>query len=302
MFRWLLLFVGLFAGSLHAQQESYSFLKPSDTLHIPRRNAVVITTAGLGATALVGLHQLWYKGYPQSQFHFINDNNEWLQMDKAGHVFSCYHLSRLGAESFRWAGMTTKSQLLYGSASALAFMTAVEVFDGFSAEWGASWGDIIANTSGTALYVGQELLWKEQRIVPKFSFQQTHFAPQRPTILGSSFQEQLLKDYNGQTYWLSFTLADFFKSSKIPPWLCIALGYGADGMLAGRSESKAFLAGGNDTRQRQFYLSLDINLTKIRTNNRLLKTLFSVFNVVKIPAPTLEYQASGKWIGHWIYF
>ena len=139
MFRGLLLFVILFAGSLQAQQEPYSFLKPSDTLHLPRRNAVVFATAGLASSALVGLHQLWYKDYPQSSFHFINDNNEWFQMDKAGHVFSCYHLSRLGAESFRWAGMSTKSQLLYGSASALAFMTAVEVFDGFSAEWGASW-------------------------------------------------------------------------------------------------------------------------------------------------------------------
>jgi hypothetical protein len=37
----------------------------------------------------------------------------------------------------------------------------VEVLDGFSSEWGAS-GDIIANASGTALFVSQELLWKEQ--------------------------------------------------------------------------------------------------------------------------------------------
>jgi hypothetical protein len=36
--------------------------------------------------------------------------------------------------------------------------------------WGASIGDVAANASGTALYVSQELLWKEQRIVPKFSF------------------------------------------------------------------------------------------------------------------------------------
>jgi hypothetical protein len=46
--------------------------------------------------ALVGLNQLWYADYPKSDFHFINDNAEWLQMDKAGHIYSSYHLGRLG--------------------------------------------------------------------------------------------------------------------------------------------------------------------------------------------------------------
>jgi hypothetical protein len=32
--------------------------------------------------ALVGLNQLWYADYARSDFHFINDNAEWLQMDK----------------------------------------------------------------------------------------------------------------------------------------------------------------------------------------------------------------------------
>jgi hypothetical protein len=55
-------------------------------------------------------------------------------------------------------------------------LTAVEVLDGFSSEWGASSGDIIANAS--ALLVSQELLWKEQRITPKFSFHTTQYAVQ----------------------------------------------------------------------------------------------------------------------------
>ena len=37
------------------------------------------------------------------------------------------------------------------------FLTAVEVIDGYSSEWGASIGDVVANASGTALYVSQEL-------------------------------------------------------------------------------------------------------------------------------------------------
>jgi hypothetical protein len=92
-------------------------------------------------------------------------------------------------------------------------LTAVEVLDGFSSEWGASSGDIIANASGTA-FVSQELLWKEQRITPKFSFHTTQYAQYRPNVLGSSLAEQMLKDYNGQTYWLSVNLHSFYKGSK----------------------------------------------------------------------------------------
>jgi hypothetical protein len=87
---------------------------------------------------------------------------------------------------------------------------------------GASSGDIIANASGTALFVSQ-LLWKEQRITPKFSFHTTH-AQYRPNVLGSSLAEQMLKDYNGQTYWLSVNLHSFYKGSKIPKWLNLAIG------------------------------------------------------------------------------
>ena len=42
---------------------------------------------------------------------------------------------------------------------------------------------------------------KNNVLHPKFSFHQTKFASQRPETLGASLNEQILKDYNGQTYW-----------------------------------------------------------------------------------------------------
>ncbi len=181
-------------------------------------------------------------------------------------------------------------------------MTAVEVLDGFSSEWGASTGDIIANATGTALYVSQELLWKEQRITPKFSFHTTRFAKYRPAVLGSNFREQILKDYNGQTYWLSANLKSFFKDSKIPKILNVAIGCGADGMIAGKGENSLIISSENQTRSRQFYLSLDLDLTKIETKSHFLKTIFSVFSVLKIPAPTLEYTVNEGFRTHILYF
>ncbi|MDI1306528.1 MAG: DUF2279 domain-containing protein [bacterium] len=279
-----------------------TFLTPSDSLNKKRQNTVVISEAVLASGILVGLNQLWYADYPKSNFHFINDNSEWLQMDKLGHSFSSYHLGRFGAEMLQWSGASKKNQLIYGAGLGFAFLTAVEVMDGYSSEWGASSGDIIANASGTALYVSQELIWKEQRITPKFSFHTTQYATQRPEVLGSSFTEQILKDYNGQTYWLSVNLYSFAKGSKIPKWLNLALGYGAERMITGNRENNMLFLTQNPQRFRQFYASFDVDLTKINTKSHFLKTLFSVLNTIKIPAPTIEMAHFNDVKLHLIYF
>jgi hypothetical protein len=61
-----------------------------------------------------------------------------------------YHLGRF---ELRWVALLKKIRC-YGGLG-FAFLTAVEVMDGYSAEWGASSGDIIANAAGTALYISQ---------------------------------------------------------------------------------------------------------------------------------------------------
>lgn len=287
-----ILFLGIVFQWSFSQNNVSSFLKPSDSLNLKRKNTVILTEAIVSATALIGLNQLWYADYPHSKFHFINDNDEWLQMDKLGHLYSSYQLGRFSAELLNWSGATKKQQLLYGAGLGFAFLTTVEVMDGYSKQWGASIGDVIANASGTALYVSQELIWKEQRIIPKFSFRTTSYAKYRPNVLGSSLNEQILKDYNGQTYWYSMNLHSFFKESKIPVWLNLAVGYGADGMITGKGEKLDDFTVNNFKRNRQFYVSFDIDMTKIRTNSHLLKTFFSIFNTLKVPAPTLEFTVN----------
>lgn len=272
-----------------------SFWKKSDTLNLKKRKFIIITESSAYAASIVGLNQLWYTNYPKSNLHSINDNKEWLQMDKIGHAMTAYYVGKIGMDLIGWTGDTKKNQLIYGATLGFAFLTTVEVLDGFSKQWGFSTGDIIANASGTVLLVGQELLWNEQRIQLKYSFHQTHYANLRPSLLGSNLMEQSLKDYNGQTYWLSANLHSFSKNSKIPKWLNLAFGYGAENMITG-------IALENDNRYRQFYLSLDLDLTKVKTKSKFLKTLFSTINFIKIPAPTLSYSSIEKFKFHLLYF
>ena len=55
-------------------------------------------------------------------------------------------------------------------------------------------------------------------------------------------------------------------------------------------------------RVRQFYLSADIDLTRIKTKSALLKTVFSLVNIIKVPAPALEVNTDGQVKFHPIYF
>ncbi len=293
----LFLFVLLFTFNLQGQTSS--FFKKADTLNIKRRNVVAITETTLAIGALIGLDKLWYSEYPRSNFQFINDNNQWKQMDKMGHFMTSYVVGKAGMDVLDWAGVSKKNQLIYGATLGFTFLTAVEILDGFSKKWGASWGDIIANASGTGLLIGQELLWNEQRIQLKYSFHQTKFAKIRPNTLGKNFLQQALKDYNGQTYWLSANIWSFNKEGNFPKWLNLAFGYGAEGMLYGKSNPNNQLF---QDPYRQFYLSLDVDLTKIKTNSKFLKTLFSTINFIKIPAPTLEYNSKGNFKFHFLYF
>ena len=272
-----------------------SFCKKSDTLDIKKKHTLIIGESSAYVISMVGLNQLWYANYPKSSFHTINDNGEWLQMDKMGHAMTSYYVGKLGMELVAWTGDTKRNQLLYGAGLGFAFLTTIEIFDGYSQEWGFSTGDIIANASGTTLLVGQELLWKEQRIQYKYSFHQTRFANQNTELLGSNFMEQSLKDYNGQTYWLSANLWSFSKESKIPKWLNVAIGYGAENMITGYPEL-------NDNRYRQFYLSLDLDLTKIKTKSDFLNSVFKTLNFIKIPAPTLSYSKENQFQFHYFYF
>ena len=222
-------------------------------------------------------------------------------MDKFGHTFTAYNLGRVGAELLNWSGVSKKDQLIYGATLGFAFLSAVEVFDGFSEEWGFSWSDIGANALGTGIYVGQVLLWDEQRIVLKYSFKRTNYASERPNTLGNGFLEEVLKDYNGQTYWLSANLHSFFKESNLPKWLNVAFGYGADGMLTANNESVNNLFT-NQIQARQYYLSFDVDLTRIKTDSHALKTIFSVLNVIKVPLPTVEFNSRNKVVFRLFYF
>jgi hypothetical protein len=261
----------------------------SDSLSVDKSNKKLYYVVGSEAISYtagyIGLSYLWYSGFPRSQFHIFNDGNEWLQMDKFGHCFSTYWIARTNYKLLTWAELNDNSAIWASIASSWLFISTIEVFDGFSAEYGASPEDILANTTGATIFGIQQYFWKEQKILYKFSYLPSSYAKLRPDELGTTPVERLLKDYNGQTYWFSTGIRSITGITAIPDWLNLAVGYGAHGMT-GASNNKNIIS--ESERARQFYLSFDINLEKIKTKNKLLRSIFFTLNCLKFPLPAIQ--------------
>ena len=271
--------------------------QPSDTTVMRNVHIVAGSEAAIYAGSMVALNQLWFKDCRWVGIHTINDNSDWLQMDKFCHTTTAYHISLVADESMRLAGLDSKRSALYGEAYSLLFMTTIELMDSGYEGWGFSWGDMAADLSGITLYTAQQLLWDEQRISLKYSFLPTEYAQYNPEELGSNLFSQALKDYNGITIWASFNVKNLFLGSEnnFPEWLTLDFGYGAKGMIEPQPTP-------DFNRVRQFYLAPGIDLAKIPVENRYLKALLRGLSFIKLPAPAIEYNAADKFVWHWLYF
>lgn len=249
------------------------------------------------ATSIAGLNYLWYADYPRSNFHFFNDADEWLQMDKVGHAYSSYWLCKASSRILM-PYASRKQAVITGTSLAYAYMLSIEAFDGFSPAWGASVSDLLANSFGAALYVSQLNLDSEVAMM-KFSFRHTAWPKYRSELLGDSKLEQVLKDYNGQTYWLCVNASSILPESRMPKWLTIAIGYGADGMVGGKTNNHANSNATYDDsyRKRQFYFSLDADLTKIPAKRKAFMILFEGLNCIKVPFPFICFDKDGLRLG-----
>jgi uncharacterized protein YfiM (DUF2279 family) len=219
-------------------------------------------------------------------------------------MLSAYAESKASMELWRWTGINRKKRILLGGFSGAAYQTVIETLDGFSSEWGWSWGDFAANVAGSSLLVAQEFVWDEQRIQFKFSFHRKSYKDNtlnvRSTeLFGKSEPERFLKDYNGQTYWLSTTLKPFFPDSKIPEWFQISVGTGAEGLFGANSNYDTDKLGNitfsrpDVQRFRQWYLAPDIDLSRIKTKKKGIKMALNILNIFKFPMPSLEYSKNG---------
>ena len=94
----ILLFKILIFNSLTAQIPFFE----RDTILNKKRLYGLIGATAVGYTgAVLLLNNVWYAQYPKSSLHSFDDNGEWLQMDKGGHVLTAYVESKWAFQAFR---------------------------------------------------------------------------------------------------------------------------------------------------------------------------------------------------------
>lgn len=250
------------------------------------------------------LNNTWYKDKEKVSFHFYNDNAGYLQVDKFGHMFGGYVYSYVGCYGLKKLGATRKETLLFGATLGFLLQFPIELMDGIHEGYGFSWGDIVANTMGSALVFGQELLFHEQVVKYKFSYWESKYSKNSNGYFEETTINRLLNDYNGHTYWFSMPANKILLKEYLPSWLNIAIGYGANGMYGEFENITSYndVAIPETERYRQYILSLDIDWTRIKTNSKFLQLLFKGMTFVKLPFPALEYNSQNQFKGYWIYY
>ena len=312
----LLLVIYLNYNGIAAQ----SLLK-SDTLNKKRVKSAIVVGSATYAVAGYWMYKSWYEQSERSSMHSFNDWNEWRNMDKYGHVATAHYQSHLAFQGARWCGYDEKKAAILGAGTSLLLQTTIEVMDGFSADWGFSWADMAFNTAGAGLFILQQVVWHDQPLRLKLSakikkyptnliesFEGGQFTSEEiraDELFGEPFYERLLKDYNQQTYWLSFNLASIIKEKNIPPWLNVAVGIGAENLYGGFEnlwEDAGHEFGVPKSRYSQYYLAPDVDWTKIKTNSAVLKTMFDLLSIIKFPAPGLSWADEEGMRVHWIAY
>lgn len=275
---------------------AFSVSAQPDSVIRNRGRIVGGSNAVLWSGSTIMLNEVWYKDFPKSDFHTFNDAGNWRYMDKCGHAYTAFQLSAAQYAAWRWAGFSRRTSVLLGGGISWGYQMTVEILDGFSSEWGFSWADVTANTVGAGLFMSQQWWWNEQRFRLKFGYRSSPYAALRPQVLGATFSERLLKDYNAQSYWLSVSPGQFLPDGSFPRWLQLSFGYSADQLLKGDNDLYTLNNFTYHARS-EYALSLDIDWNALPIRRKWLRNLVKPLNAIKVPFPAVYWRNGVCYLG-----
>lgn len=230
----------------------------------------------------VGLHiyqaNAWWKDQRRS-FHFKNDWDYALWIDKLGHFWDGALVQHLFSSAFEWSNIERRKSMWYGAILSSVYMLYIEFEDGFATDWGFSPGDAGANLMGAFYPVLQEYVPFMQNVNLKVSYFPSKYYKNAKQTTGHS--KTVFDDYEGQSFYLSFRVNEFLPQNLETYWpdfLCLALGYSIrnwDGF--GHAD-------------KNFYLTFDYDLEKIPLEGGFWNFLKKTLNQIHFPAPGIKYS------------
>lgn len=250
-------------------------------------NPIKVTAiSGVTVGASIWLHNFQRNAWWSGQRGFFHIQNDWeyaMSADKLGHFFDGAFINKLYSGAFEWAGFNRTVSVWGGALFSLAYMTDIEIEDGYARDWGFSMGDELFNTMGAFYPVLQNTYTPLQ----EFNFKWSYFPSE--DMRNGKKQGAFLDDYDGQTMWLSIGIHHFLPSKAKKYWpdfLNVVLGYGVKGHTD------------YTKRYQYYYIGFDFDWRKIIPgNSKFMVWMKDILNHFRfLPMPVLRIGTTGTWI------
>ena len=254
-------------------------------LSVPKVAGVAsLTLIAYGAAYWLVFKKGWWDD-ERSHFHFENDFDYALNLDKFGHFAAGVVLGEGFYEGYRWAGTSEFQAYLFAGLSAMMTHVAIDVKDGYSPEWGFSVFDVLSGTLGGFYPMAERYVPVFKYVDLKWSYWINTKAYYRQSDTGV-----FTDDYCNQTFWASskpYRLLPASVRAYYPSWLAIAAGLSID--------EGVFIKHYEGTPHREVYIALDYDLEAFRPQSRMARTLIKSLNYFKLPAPAIQVYPEFHW-------
>ncbi len=241
----------------------------------------LVTALTSTSIAIVHHHQskAWWQG-TRTKFHFQNDWEYALWIDKLGHWWGATAIQHLFASSLSWSNFSDKTSMWLGSLLAFSYQLYVETYDGYAQAWGFSPGDAMFDFGGAFYPLLQYYFPQLKNVNLKLSYYPSKRLIKKDPNDELYKNKFVIDDYEGQSFYLSFKINNMLpeKLEKYwPDFLCLAIGYQMRNW------------NGYGVADQNYYLSLDYDLEQIPIYGQFWQFLKNTFNLIHFPAPGIKF-------------
>lgn len=245
-----------------------------------------LTLIAYGAAYGLVFEKGWWDENGGRGFHFENDFEYALNLDKFGHFAAGVVIGEAFYEGYRWAGASEFQSYLFAGFTALATHIAIDIKDGFAPKWGFSIFDVLSGGLGGFLPMAERYVPVFKYIDLKWSYwiNSNAYYDSEHNASGGVFTD----DYVNQTFWLSlkpYRMLPEAARKYYPSWLAIAVGLSIDDRVFTKEPHP----------HREVYIALDYDLEAFRPQSRLARTIVKALNYFKLPAPTIQVYPEFHW-------
>lgn len=286
-----------FSEFKYADNQRYTFLGGTPRINTDIQLWPTVGMAGAFSALVVTLHvnqaNAWWKDQ-SGGWRIVEDISYARGLDKFGHVYSGYLLSSLFGDMLMECGLSLEPSVLTGAGMGIAYMTYVEVNDGFAKDWGFSPTDAISNVVGVGYYLAQHYWPFLENFTPRWSYIPPEWTGDRK--INKRPISTFIDDYNGTTFWLAVNVNRLLPQAiepYWPDWMMISVGYGI------RNYAVIDALGRDVDVSRKFLIGIDYDWIKIipPSDFGFFNYVRQFMNYVRFPGPTLEIGDDGVSFG-----